>query len=319
MAWPAFVCAGFQKCGTTTLYEILKQHPEVALCRDVKEPMYYRIKGVRALGGKRYYQKRYFGHIEEGDRRVLGEVNAGLTFGGCAECVARDYPRDTKFVFMMRNPVDRCYSAYRYFLARGFLPARTVRDDAERGHAAAFDAYVHEILDDEDRRGQVMDKRLKYLVFSQSEYVACISEYLERFPKRNMHFVFFEDFIADQHASCRELYRFLGISDCDGVDYGRHDNNTKERATNPIWARVFWAVKGVNYFFRDILAMEHWWPAAYRQYRRLYEWCRRHTLSEDDDRSKMLPETRAYLEDYYRPMVRDLEKIAGRDLSGVWY
>ena len=37
---PDFICIGFQKCGTTSLYDLLKQHPNVYLTEDVKEPMF---------------------------------------------------------------------------------------------------------------------------------------------------------------------------------------------------------------------------------------------------------------------------------------
>ena len=58
-----------------------------------------------------------------------GEVNAGLSFGGCARWLGKDFPHDTKLIFMMRDPADRCYSAYKYFLDLGFLPMSVVADD----------------------------------------------------------------------------------------------------------------------------------------------------------------------------------------------
>lgn len=48
---PDFVCIGFQKCGTTTLYDLLKQHANIYLTEDVKEPMFYRVPGFRQILG----------------------------------------------------------------------------------------------------------------------------------------------------------------------------------------------------------------------------------------------------------------------------
>ena len=61
---PDFICIGFQKCGTTSLYDLLKQHPNVYLTEDVKEPMFYRVPLVRRILGASWYEKRYFGHYE---------------------------------------------------------------------------------------------------------------------------------------------------------------------------------------------------------------------------------------------------------------
>lgn len=59
---------------------------------------------------------------EPEDPRLVGEVNAGLGFNGCAEMLTRDFDHSTKLFFMMRNPVDRAWSAFKFFCALGFLP-----------------------------------------------------------------------------------------------------------------------------------------------------------------------------------------------------
>ena len=319
MALPSFICTGFQKSGTTTLFAILKQHPDVALCRDVKEPMYYRIPVVWRIGGRRYYEARYFGHIEPGDTRTLGEVNAGLNFTHCARKVSRDIPRGTKLIFMMRNPVDRSYSAYRYFIARGFLPREDVRYDLEHGHAAGFDHYVHEVLNDAEQRGDIMRKRLKYLVFSQSNYATCIEEYLHYYDRKDMRFVFFEEFVADQHAACLDLYEFLGLEDREGIDYHIHANGDCDRATSAKAPKRLQIAKGFYYGFHEFIAMGYWAPGLMRRYSDFYDRLRAKSMQPDDDRSKVLPETRAYLQSYYDDEVRKLEQLAGRDLSGLWF
>ena len=319
MTWPSLVCLGFQKCGTTTLYEILRQHPGVALCRDVKEPMYLRVLGLTHIGGGAYYEKRYFGHLADDDPRMPVEVNAGLTFTGCAEKVARYYPADTKLLFMMRNPVDRSFSAYRYFLARGFLPTSAVELDQREGHAAGFDAYVHSVLDDDELRGDVMRKRLKYLVFSQSRYATCIREYLRSFPVSQMHFAIFEEFVADQHAGMRRIYDFCGLDDADGIDYGVRGNCRREATSSAARSKRMQFMKGWCYGFHEFVAMGYWLPSFEHWFQGKYREYRSGTLVADHDDSKMLPETRAFLEEHYAEEVRDLEAILARDLSDVWF
>ncbi len=219
-----FICLGFQKSGTTTLGEVLRQHSQNALTREGKEPMFYRVKGIRAIGGKRWYEWRYFGNISKADRRLRGEVNAMLTTSNCAEKIAKDFSADTKLIFMMRDPAERAYSAYKYFMALGFLPMEFVEYDKIFGHSAGFHHYCKCILGDRKKRSQIMDKRLKYLVFSQGNYMSCISEYLRYFPKENMKFIFFEDFIRDQKTVCEDLYEFLGVEPEEGIDYGIKSN-----------------------------------------------------------------------------------------------
>ena len=64
---PDFVGIGFQKCGTTTLFDLLAAHPDIALARDVKEPMFYRVPAYYGLywpWRRKFYAWRYFGHLE---------------------------------------------------------------------------------------------------------------------------------------------------------------------------------------------------------------------------------------------------------------
>ncbi len=317
---PGFLCMGFQKCGTTTLYEILKQHSDVALSRDVKEPMYYRVQGLWLIGRKSYYLRRYYGHIPAGDPRQCGEVNAGLTFSGCAKKICHDFPKDTKLIFMMRNPVDRAYSAYKYFLARGFLPSGLVNRDREIGHAASFDQYVHDVLDDPHQERQIMKKRLKYLVFSQSCYYSCIREYLHYFPRENIKLVFFEEFIRDEKEASRDIFRFLGISDRDDLNFDVVANEGNMRAVSDRAAKKYEIAKGViNYTFYEFLGMPYWAPGLYGRLRKYLKNVRRKTFIPDDDKDAMLPQTRTFLEQYYADEVSGIESLAGRSLSDLWY
>ncbi len=317
---PDFICMGFQKCGTTTLFEILNQHPQVALCRDVKEPMYYRVPVASFIGRGRFYRWRYFGHIEEGDPRLVGEVNAGLTFTHCARKLARDLDHDTKMIFMMRNPVDRSYSAYKYFLARGFLPNEAVEADARMGHAQGFDAYVHGVLDDPRRRGKIMDKRLKYLVLSQSNYATCIEEYLDcGFSRENMKFVLFEDFVRDQHAACLDLYGFLGLEEFEGINYAVRANEGKRRAVSGPKAERAKVIKGWKYFFHEFACMQRWAPNLYQRYADFCARYRAGAIVEDmAPEQKVLPETRAFLMEYFKDEIARVQQITGLNVRKAW-
>ncbi len=316
---PEFLCMGFQKCGTTTLFELLDQHKDIVLSRDVKEPMYYRIPWIWLLGHQAYYRKRYYGHVAADDPRLCGEINAGLTFTGCARKIAHDFPPETKLIFMMRNPVDRAYSSYKYFLARGFLPYGAVEDDQKYGHAMAFDRYVHDVLDDPVQESQIMKKRLKYLVFSQSRYAVCVGEYLRYFPKENMKFVFFEDFVEDERAVCEEIYDFIGVEEDPHLNYRVRANEGNRRAASSQSARKFEIVKGFNYAFYEFFAMRYWAPRLYNKFKSYYDRVRRKSLIPDTDKSTMLPQTRSYLERYFAEDVRGIEQLSGRSLAGIWY
>ncbi len=319
MARPDFICLGFQKCATTTLFGILSQHEGIALTRGVKEPMYYRVPVFHHLLRRRFYDWRYFGHIGAGDPRVLGEVNAGLTFNGCAAALGRDFDHDTKLIFMMRNPVDRAYSAYRYFLARGLLPAKCIAYEKTHSHAESFDFFSHYVLESPRRRAQVMRRRMRHLVLSQSNYATCIQEYLDAgFALQNMHFVFFEEFVRDQQAGSEQIFDFLNVAAAPEIDYDLKINEGKAAPRSAFASTVFMLVKGGRYGLRDLCCLKEWFPAAARAYERFYQKVRRWALLADQDDSQVLPETRALLMDYFAGEIAQLERITGRNLRALW-
>lgn len=314
-----FICIGFQKCGTTTLYDILRQHRGIALTQDVKEPMFYRAKGLRELLGKKWYEKRYFGKMQADDPRLPGEVNAGLGTDGCAAKIGKDFPKDTKLIFMMREPVGRSFSAYKYFLARGFLPYYITVYDKLFGHEKGFHKYVTDCLNCEKTRANIMKKRLKYLVFSQSMYATCIKEYMNYFPKENIKFIIFEEFIRNQKKACQEIYEFLEVEDDSEVDYQVVSNEGNLAAFTPVLSKIDIAFTGTHYFLYEFLNIGKYSMKLQEAYETIYHAVERFCLRPDKDKSGINKVTKKILESYYQKEILEVEKIIGRSLKGIWY
>ena len=219
---------------------------------------------------------------------------------------------------MLREPAERSYSAYKYFLARGFLPVKYFLLDRKVGHAASFDVYVHDILENPHKRGDILRQRRKYLVFSQSCYAELIREYRQHFPPEQMHYILFEEFVKDQETECSELYRFLGVSADSNVPYGIRSNEGNQRAAGAIWAMWHLLFTAFNYYLTEYLDVEQGHPVAYRRYRVVHDWVIRKSFARDEDHSKMQPQTREYLRHYYEGEIAETEQIIGRSLKGVW-
>ena len=389
----SFICIGFQKCGTTSLYDLLKQHPGIYLTEDVKEPMFYRVPLVRQILGRSWYRKRYFGHLEEARRMTPderrrasenvglltgrrgsaaaagastpafssaaspgknvpasapaqaesssvidlhaassvfrrpagqpaplypGEINAGLGFNGCARLLGKDFSPKTKLIFMMRDPADRCYSAYKYFLALGFLPMSVVADDKKRGHAAAFDSYVRSVLFNPRRRKEIMRHRMKYLCFSQGNYAYCIQEYLRYFPRENMKLVFFEEFVRDEERVTKDILDFLQIPQDPDMTWNVKSNETNFRAASPFRSKIMYLLQGTYYTTFEFLNMKRSCPGFFRNFMAFYDWTMDKCTRPETDNSKMLPSTRKLLNRYYRSQIRQVEELAGRSVPERW-
>ena len=121
---PAFVLAGGQRCGTTSLYRALMDHPAILSSVHHKGVNYFDVNYSR---GWAWYQG-HFPMRSVAALRTRGAQDEPITFEAsgyylyhphAAARIARDLP-EVKILAMLRDPVERAYSAYRHEFARGF-------------------------------------------------------------------------------------------------------------------------------------------------------------------------------------------------------
>jgi hypothetical protein len=107
-ARPDFVILGTQRGGTTSLYTWLSSHPQVAPAIR-KEIHYFDVHYRR---GPRWYRS-HFPLARAG--RVTGEASPYMLFHPLAPArAARDLDDRTKFIVVLREPVQRTLSHYWY-------------------------------------------------------------------------------------------------------------------------------------------------------------------------------------------------------------
>lgn len=121
---PDYLICGAQRCGTTSLFRSLAKHP------DVVSPAFH--KGIHYFDTADHYARGlawYRGHFPVravADRRaahgraVTGEASPYYLFHPlAAERIARVLP-GIRLVVLLRDPVDRAFSAHKQETGRGF-------------------------------------------------------------------------------------------------------------------------------------------------------------------------------------------------------
>lgn len=120
---PDLIVAGAQRCGTTTLYRLLVDHPAIV------RPLFHKGIGYFDIGYDHPWSW-YRGHFPVAAVAAARTRGAGrpMTFDSsgyymfhplAAERIARHLP-DVKVVTLVRDPVERAFSAYKHEKARGF-------------------------------------------------------------------------------------------------------------------------------------------------------------------------------------------------------
>lgn len=121
---PSFILAGAQRCGTTSLFRALLDHPSILQPVNHKGVNYFDINYAK---GWDWYQG-HFPTRAVAAMRTRAMSAAPMTFEAsgyycyhphAAARIAKDLP-DVKIMVMLRDPVERAFSAYRHEFARGF-------------------------------------------------------------------------------------------------------------------------------------------------------------------------------------------------------
>lgn len=128
---PRFLISGVQRAGTTSLFRTLARHP------DVVPPLMH--KGIHYFDTAEHYDRGiawYQGHFPiaalaskraQSGRAVTGEASPYYVFHPLAgERIARDLPA-ARLIVLLRDPVERAYSAHKQESGRGFESETFVR------------------------------------------------------------------------------------------------------------------------------------------------------------------------------------------------
>ena len=175
-----FVGIGAQKAGTTWLYEMLRQHPEISFPAG-KEVHYWDKHRHRGLSWYRALFDVQDGHMH-------GEITpaySSLPREVVAE-VANALP-DLKMMLIMRNPIDRAWSAARMVLHR------ESRDPDE--------------VPDEWFVGQFRDPDS----LARGDYETCIRNWRSAFPDDRLLVLTFDQLAADPAGLLARCLEHLGV------------------------------------------------------------------------------------------------------------
>lgn len=200
MIRPNFFLVGAPRCGTTSMYLYLKQHPEIYLSL-LKEPIYFGFDQTRqplAVSDETEYLSLF---EDAGSAPVIGEGSVFYLMSRTAAAEIDEFAPGSKILIMLRNPAEMMRSLHALYLRTG---NEDIADFGEALAAAADRA--------EGRRlppAVYFPEGLQYRRVAQ--YAPQVSRFLGRFGRDRVHITFFDDFEADTVASYQDVLRFLGV------------------------------------------------------------------------------------------------------------
>jgi len=202
---PDFFVVGHSKSGTTALYEMLRNHPQIFM-PEMKEPIFFAPELPRQAHRYRAPEtlEEYLAlFAAAAPGQLVGEGSASyLRSPQAAERIAAARP-DARIVAILREPAS--------FLRSFHLQVVQAHYEDQRDLARALS------LEGERRRGRHLPKRSLWpqeLLYSDHvRYVEQLRRYHERFDASQVLVLIYDDFRDDNPATVRRVLRFLGADE----------------------------------------------------------------------------------------------------------
>ena len=172
---PDFLFIGPSKSGSSWIFEVLRNHPQVfvPVAKDTYFFLRYHDKGLD------WYESFFTGR-QPG--QIAGEICHDYFASPTAIERIAEYRPDIKLICCLRNPFERAVSSYRFFQRNG-MDLGSLAIQAER-HPAIFD---------------------------EGYYATHLRRIHSAFPREAILPLVFDDLNADPRGFARQLFAFLGV------------------------------------------------------------------------------------------------------------
>lgn len=198
---PDFLIIGAGKCGTTSLYMYLKQHPDIFIPK-IKEPNFYGYENKapenfgEGLADRQHFMQSvtrfqdYIALFEDADPGQLkGEMSNTYMYHEQAPERIKHYNPDMKLIAILRQPAGRLYSRYLHLARENRLPTPDFSDSLDRN--------------------TIWWKRNDLI--REGFYYRNLKPFYELFPRENIKIYLYEDLNDNAPHVLKDIFQFLNV------------------------------------------------------------------------------------------------------------
>ncbi len=209
---PSFIIVGVARCGTTSLYHYLKQHPHIDFPK-IKEPKYFSSK-VQSYPHNGPGDKEVDDNVVKIEKsydelflslnkvKVIGEASSDYFYNHKKIIpLIKEKLGDVKIIICLRNPIERAFSAYNNLL----------RDSREKL------SFYEGLMKENERIENNYDWMWHYT--NGGFYSDGITNFKNHF--KDVELVFFDDLIKSPEKVVQRIFTFLNVDSSYKVDLSK--------------------------------------------------------------------------------------------------
>lgn len=289
-----FLCPGFPKCGTTSLYSALRRVDGIYLSQRKENHFFRWFESVKNPEEKLI--KTYFNNIKKG--QTVGLIDP--TYIREAERIHDIFGNKMKILFLVRNPVDAVFSFFK-------MAVRLGQGDLERAYQK-YGKFCVEMFD------EFFENNI-----DSYEYIYWIEQFEKYYTKEQIKIIFFEELIKAPQAVINDILHFIDV-----IDRYEYANLPIENEGNFVMADIegykLANLKHSEYnrISRELLSLEDN-RSRYEKQQEVLEIEKKYDRAEKIYGVKMTQEQRNKVKKRFNDSVRKLEAFVDRDISEIWF
>lgn len=195
--FPNLFIPGAAKSGTSTLHDLLNQHPKICMSSS-KEP-YYLINDNFEYTKEEYNTKYKTLFKDKPEALYKGDSSTSyMLFPNFIERVKSNVTNDVKFIFILRNPIDRIYSHYWYLKGLG-------SESLDFRSAIEKDKHVEPNMSKKLPEGKFKN------YYQYGLYGKWLEKFYSNFNERQIKIILFEDLKENPLKITNECFSFLDL------------------------------------------------------------------------------------------------------------
>jgi hypothetical protein len=297
MTLPNFFIVGAAKSGTSSLYMYLKQHPDIFMS-PVKEPHFFSFDNkskytngpgdpiYKAITDLNKYEQLFYKVKNE---KAIGEASTSYLYRPEAPVRINKMIPDAKIIAILRNPIERAFSAYMH----------VVRDQRET--AKNFSEALALENSRINRDWEPIWHFTKVGMYNQQ-----LLRYYQYFHKKQIRVFLYEELVQNKDVLLSDIFEFLNVDPDFRPASSVRFNVSGEQKSKLFYKLHFLLLNTPNpiqWFSRLIF------PDIWRG--NVANWIRQLNLTKKE----ISPETHKQLKNLYKDEINNLQELIGKDLS----
>ncbi|MEM7104597.1 MAG: sulfotransferase domain-containing protein [Bacteroidota bacterium] len=271
---PGFLIGGFQKCGTSTLFHWLSQHPQIEPASK-KEIDFFWVDSQYNKGNK-WYLSHFKDQDNASEKQLSFEATPTYLFSEKAARRIFQFNEHMKFLVLLRNPVERAYSQFMAYQRKRsdqqkLLDSANKYDDPihsffkQLKNPSVFTDFDSHIQQEINALKTGIDGLMPFLV-EQGLYAIHLKKYFAIFPKENFCFIEIKEMVQDPKMVLENIFHFLGLTipdfqswDLESRNIGDYTSLPKVETLRELFS--FYAEHNQSLF--DLIGKSYGWEVAF--------------------------------------------------------